>query len=166
MRLSFSRLLSALAAPAALLALALPGSAAQAQYHQEIRNDMAVCRGAGPAVRVNVSGIKNAQGTVRAQIYRATQADWLQSGRWMYRIELPAQAGNMSFCMPVPANGSYAVAVRHDVNGNGSTDLRTDGGAMSNNPSINIFNLGRPSVSRTAFDVTGVTTINITMRYM
>lgn len=166
MHSTFRRLLPALAAPAALLALALPGSAAQAQYHQEIRNDMAVCRGSGPAVRVNVSGIKNAQGNVRAQIYRATEADWLQSGRWMYRIEVPAQAGSMSFCLPVPANGSYAVAVRHDVNGNGSTDIRTDGGAMSNNPSINIFNLGRPSVRRTAFDVNGVTTININMRYM
>lgn len=166
MPLPFPRLLPISAALTALFGLAVPGSSAQAQYHQEIRNDMSLCRGAGPAVRVNVSGIRSAQGNIRVQIYRATEADWLQSGRWMYRIEVPAQAGNMSFCLPVPAEGSYAVAVRHDVNGNGSTDLRTDGGAMSNNPALNLFNLGRPSVRRTAFNVSGVTTININMRYM
>ena len=38
---------------------------------------------------------------------------------------------------------------------------------MSNNPSINIFNLGRPSISRTRFNVGGdVVSINVQMRYM
>ncbi len=100
------------------------------------------------------------------QIYHGTEADWLESGRWLYRIEQPARAGNMSFCLPVPASGSYGVAVRHDVNGNGRTDITSDGGAMSNNPSINILNLGRPSIRRTRFEVSGVTTINVNMRYM
>jgi uncharacterized protein (DUF2141 family) len=72
----------------------------------------------------------------------------------------------MTVCMPVPAAGSYGIAVRHDVNGNGSTDLRTDGGAMSNNPSINIFNLGRPSYRSTAFNVgQDVRSIAIVMKY-
>jgi uncharacterized protein (DUF2141 family) len=68
--------------------------------------------------------------------------------------------------MPVPASGTYAIAVRHDVNGNGKTDLRTDGGGMSNNPSINILNLGRPGVDKTAFRVGDeVKSISIQMRY-
>ena len=59
------------------------------------------------------------------------------------------------------------MAARHDINGNGETDLTTDGGAMSNNPSINIFNLGRPSVSRTRFNVgNDPVSITINMRYM
>ena len=67
----------------------------------------------------------------------------------------------------VPAAGTYAIAIRHDVNGNGGTDLRTDGGGMSNNPSINIFNLGRPSVERTRFSVgREVKPMSIRMRYM
>ena len=38
---------------------------------------------------------------------------------------------------------------------------------MSNNPSINIFNLGKPSYRKTAFTVgEGVTTISIAMKYM
>ena len=165
MHFTFRRALPALAVTAAaagMLATAAPALA----YQQEIRNDPARCRGAGPAVRVNVAGIESSSGNLRVQIYHGTREDWLTSGKWLYRIEVPARAGSMTFCLPVPNAGSYAVAVRHDVNGNDRTDIRTDGGAMSNNPSINILNLGRPSVNRTRFDVSGVTTINVNMRYM
>jgi len=72
----------------------------------------------------------------------------------------------MTFCMPVPANGSYGIGVRHDVNGNGETDLTQDGGGVSNNPSINVFNLGKPSYDKAAFPVSGVRSITINMRYM
>ncbi len=165
MRSIFRRALPvmAMAAVAAgTLAVAVPALA----YQQEIRNDPARCRGAGPAVRVNVAGIESSSGNLRVQIYHGTREDWLESGKWLYRIEVPARAGSMSFCLPVPAAGPYAVAVRHDTNGNGRTDLTSDGGAMSNNPSINILNLGRPNVTRTRFDVAGVTTISVNMRYM
>ena len=88
-------------------------------------------------------------------------------GRWLNRIELPARAGTMSICMPVPAAGDYAIAVRHDVNDNGETDISTDGGGMSNNPSINIFNLGRPSINRTKFTIgREVKPMAIRMRYL
>lgn len=157
-------------AAAAVLAaaLAVPGVPALAQYQQEIGNDPGQCRaGEGRAVRVTVNGVKSATGKVRAQIYRGTREDWLVSGRWLHRIEIPAKAGQMTFCLPVPKAGTYAVAVRHDANGNGKTDITKDGGAMSNNPSINIFNLGKPAVSKTAFQVgDGVTSITINMRYM
>lgn len=165
MRSIFRRALPVMAmtaVAAGTLAVAVPALA----YQQEIRNDPARCRGAGPAVRVNVAGIESSSGNLRVQIYNGTREDWLESGKWLYRIEVPARAGSMSFCLPVPAAGSYAVAVRHDTNGNGRTDLTSDGGAMSNNPSINILNLGRPNVTRTRFDVAGVTTISINMRYM
>ena len=69
--------------------------------------------------------------------------------------------------MPVPQPGSYAIAVRHDVNGNGETELTKDGGGVSNNPSFNIFNLGKPSYSKAAFEVGNeVKAISITMHYM
>jgi uncharacterized protein (DUF2141 family) len=154
----------AVAGLAAGLAVATP---AAAQYRQIIPNDMRKCSGQGPAVRVNVAGVKSSSGTMRVQLYHATKQDWLESGRWLYRTEAPAKAGNMSFCMPVPGTGSYAIAIRHDVNGNGDTDIFSDGGAMSNNPSVNIFNLGRPSVKKTAFAVGNeVKTINLQMKYM
>lgn len=148
----------------ALLALAAPAAAAG---HEEIPNDMSRCTaGSGPALMVTVDGIRASQGKMRVQSYRATASEWLVRGKWLSRIEVPAKAGTMTFCIPVPGPGTYGVAVRHDVNGNGETDLRTDGGAMSNNPSINIFNLGKPSYTKVGVPVgSGVKSIRIQMRY-
>ncbi len=135
-------------------------------YRNTIPNNPAACRGDRPAVWITVNGVKASQGKIRVQLYRGTASDWLQKGKWIYRIETPAKAGQMTFCMPVPAAGTYAIAVRHDLNGNGDTDLREDGGGMSNNPSINIFNLGKPSYSKTAFEVgSSAKPITIAMRY-
>lgn len=149
----------------AALALALP---AQAQYNQEIANSMAKCSaGAGPAVRVNITDVKASSGKIRVQLYRATKRDWLEKGRWLNRIEVPARAGSMTVCMPAPGPGTYGIAIRHDINGNGSTDLTKDGGGMSNNPSINVFNLGKPSHSKVAFSLGDeVKPMTIRMRYM
>ena len=155
-------------AGALLIALALPLAApVLAQNRDAIPNDMSKCRGSGPAVRVTVTEVKSGTGTMRMQLYRATRQDWLARGRWIYRIQVPARAGTMTFCMPVPQPGSYGIAVRHDVNGNGDTDLTQDGGGMSNNPSINVFNLGKPSVDKVAISVgQEVKAISIRMRYL
>lgn len=153
-------------AAAGAFTLAAPATA-QSEYRQKISNDMRKCApGKGPAVRVTVSGVKSSAGKVRVQVYKGTKADWLESGRWLNRIEVPARQGTMTFCVPVPASGSYAIAVRHDANGNGKTDIREDGGAMSRNPSINIFNLGKPSVTKTRFNAgAGVSKISMQMKY-
>lgn len=167
--------LSRIGPPLAALSLAAASAAGLAQgaesaiaYRQEIANDMRQCAaGAGPAVRVTVNGVKAGAGTIRVQSYRGIKSDWLEKGKWLSRIEAPARAGTMSFCVPVPRAGTYGIAVRHDANGNGKTDITKDGGGMSNNPSINILNLGKPSYTRTAFEVgPGVTAITITMKYM
>jgi len=134
---------------------------------QEVSNDLSRCASVeGPAVLVSVNGIKEASGKVRVQSYPATGNAWLAKGRWLHRIEARANKGSMQFCVPVPAAGKYGIAVRHDVNANGKTDISKDGGGFSNNPSINILNLGRPSVDKVAFQAgPGVTRININLRY-
>ncbi|OGS53223.1 MAG: hypothetical protein A3J40_10200 [Erythrobacter sp. RIFCSPHIGHO2_12_FULL_63_10] len=163
----FALSLLGLAAASSLAAAVAAPVMAQDRDHKTISNNMARCSaGAGPALQVTVSGIKSSRGMVRVQSYRATEADWLEKGQWINRIEVPAQAGTMTFCVPLPASGSYGIAVRHDINGNGKTDLREDGGGMSNNPSINIFNLGKPSYKKTATSVgDSVRPISIAMRY-
>lgn len=103
---------------------------------------------------------------MRAQVYHANSGDWLKPGRWLNRVEAKARAGSMSFCLPVPSSGSYAVAVRHDLDGDGETDLLGDGGAMSNNPAVNIFNLGKPSHTKVAFPVgNAVKPVKVSMKY-
>jgi len=155
---------AALALAAGSIAVSASGAA---QYRNKITNEPDKCRdGGGPAVRVQISGITPAQGRLRVQLYPGNAADWLKPGRWLDRIEVPARASTATVCMPVPGPGTYAIAVRHDVNGNGKTDIRTDGGGMSNNPSISLLNLGKPSFDKTAFSVGDqVKTISIRMRY-
>ena len=160
-----TRFLTLAAAGACALGLAAP--AAAQQYRQELRHSVTPCQGSGPAVWINVSNVDGSRGTLRVQLYRGTSADWLESGRWLNRIEVPARAGTMQVCMPVPSTGNYAIAIRHDKNGNGRTDLTQDGGGMSNNPSINVFNLGKPGIDRTRFSIgREVKPMSIRMRYM
>lgn len=150
----------------AVSALALGAGTAVAG--QEISNDMSRCAaGKGPAVLVSVRGVKESAGKVRVQSYPATGSAWLAKGRWLHRLESRASAGTMNFCVPVPSEGRYGIAVRHDRNGNGKTDISSDGGGFSNNPSINILNLGKPSVGKVAFQAgPGVTQITINLKYM
>lgn len=155
-------------ATAGLVVPALATAQSSGQYHNEIRNDMSRCSSdRGPAMMVTVDGVKSSSGKVRVQAYRATAGEWLVRGKWLSRMEVPARTGTMTFCVPLPASGTYGIAVRHDVNGNGSTDIRTDGGAMSNNPAINVFNLGKPSYTKVGVPVgQGVKSIRVQMKYM
>jgi uncharacterized protein (DUF2141 family) len=150
----------------AISALALGAGAAVAG--QEVSNDMTRCAAdKGPSVLVVVRGVKESAGKVRVQSYPASGSAWLAKGRWLHRIESRANTGNMNFCVPVPSEGRYGIAVRHDRNGNGKTDISQDGGGFSNNPSISILNLGKPSVSKVAFQAgPGVTKITINLKYL
>lgn len=164
-----SRIISVLTAAGIAfgLALGLATPAGAQRYNQELRHSVAPCQGEGPAVWMRVMGIKNSTGNIRVNLYRGTAADWMESGRWLNRIEMPAREGTMMICMPVPEPGNYAIAIRHDANNNGKTDITSDGGGMSNNPRINIFNLGRPGVDKTRFSVgRDVVRMNIRMRYL
>ena len=135
---------------------------------QEVGNDMSRCAAdKGPSVLVMVRGVKESAGKIRVQSYPATGSAWLAKGRWLHRIESRANSGNMNFCVPIPSEGRYGIAVRHDRNGNGKTDISQDGGGFSNNPSISILNLGKPSVSKVAFQAgPGVTKITINLKYL
>lgn len=149
-------------------ALVLTGAAPSAAFQREISNDLGKCNaGSSPALLVNVTGVKASSGKIRVQSYRATKGDWMEKGKWINRIEIAAKAGTMTFCLPMPEAGTYGVAVRHDVNGNGKTDFTQDGGGISNNPSINIFNLGKPSYTKVGVAVgSGTKSISIQMKYM
>lgn len=149
------------------LMVAMPAMA----HGREIANDLERC-GAdakGPAVLVDVRGFTAATGQVRVQSYPATKAAWLTKGEWLHRIDMAVKPANgaMRFCLPVPQPGKYGIAVRHDRDGNGKTDITRDGGGFSNNPSISIFNLGKPGVEKAAFYAgPGVTKITINLKYM
>tara|TARA_B100000678_G_scaffold271728_1_gene260644 strand:+ start:1085 stop:1600 length:516 start_codon:yes stop_codon:yes gene_type:complete len=158
---------AALACAIGGLSFAPAGAHAQ-RYAQVIGNDMSRCSGGGPAVRVTIEGLESGSGNLFVRTYRAERSDWLKSKRYLTRLDTSPRAGTMTVCVPLPASGTYAIAVQHDVNGNRETDFSTDGAGMSNNPKIGTF-LGiprPPSVDKVSFRAgPGVTNLRITMRY-
>ena len=158
------KLSSRAALAATLAAIALPG-AAQAV----VGPDAAACaRGGGPtgsAILVNVNGFRARSGTVRINVYGGDAARFLGRGQYVRQVNLPvARSGPMAICVAVPAAGRYAVAVRHDLDGNGRSGW-SDGGGFSRNPRVSLMNL-RPSYESVAFNVTrGVAGVNVTLLY-
>lgn len=159
-------------AAAALGLLGLAGAAtplAAQTLGVKIDNDMSRCAaGKGPAVRVEISGLKSSGGNLFVRTYRARESDWLKSRRYLHRIDTTPKKGAMTVCVPLPAAGDYAIVVQHDINGNREKDFSTDGAGMSNNPEIKTF-LGiprPPGLDKTRFRAgEGVTRIAIQVRY-
>ncbi|WP_414902721.1 DUF2141 domain-containing protein [Sphingomonas flavalba] len=118
--------------------------------------DAAICaRGGEPAVLVRVEGFKARTGTLRVQIYGDKPEDFLAKGRWLKRIEVPVRPhGPVEVCVGLPKPGAYAVAVRHDVNGNGKSGDRSDGGGFSRNPGLSLLSL-KPKYQDVAISVGG-----------
>lgn len=104
--------------------------------------DAAVCRrGDSPSVLVHIPAFKQRTGKLRVQIYGSNPADFLAKGKWLRRVDLPvAHSGAMDVCVALPRPGNYAVAVRHDLDGNGKSGW-SDGGGFSRNPSLSLFSL-------------------------
>jgi len=123
---------------AASLVLIAP-AAAQAR---PIGPDAAICEnGRSAAVLVRVDGFKKRTGKLRVQIYGSNPDEFLAKGKWQKRVDLPvAESGPMEVCVGLPEAGNYAVAVRHDLDGNGKSGW-SDGGGFSRNPKISLFDL-------------------------
>ena len=150
--------------------VAAPLAAQNYAYARSGANDLGQCAaGKGPAVRVTISGLESSEGNLFVRAYPANSRDWLQSKRYVIRVDARPQKGSVTVCVPLPASGDYAIAVHHDVNGNRKSDL-SDGAGMSNNPGIKKI-LGLvprpPSVDKVRFTTgDGVTRISRAMQYM
>lgn len=128
--------------------------------------DASACSEGRPSVLVSVSGFKVRTGRLRVQLYGNDASSFLAKGAKLRRIDLAVTpAGPMNVCVAVPRPGTYAIAVRHDVNGDNSRGDWSDGGGFSNNPNLSLFHL-KPSLQQTAINVGGgVKTISVTLLY-
>jgi uncharacterized protein (DUF2141 family) len=154
------RLTTAFLIAAAMLAC---GTAAPAAA---LGPDGAFCNEGRPAVLVSVNGFKARTGHLRVQLYGGDPKAFLAKGGKIRRIDLPVTAsGPMNVCVAVPRPGIYAIAVRHDVNGDNAQHDWTDGGGFSNNPRLSLLHL-KPSLSDAAIAVgNGVKPINVLLLY-
>lgn len=127
--------------------LALAATAAPAAI---VGADAPACQSGRPSLVVQVSGFKQPSGTVRVAVYAAR--GYLAKGGKLRKVVVPVRSTYpLDICIAVPSAGQYAIAVHHDVNGNGDKDA-SDGGGYSGNPRLSITNL-RPSFRRTAVQV-------------
>ena len=145
---------------AGALAAVAPATAAQAA----LGPDAPSCNSGGkPSVLVNVSGFKARTGRVRVQIYDGS--NFLVKGQRVRRVDLPVTSTSMPICVALPGPGTYAVAVRHDVNGNNKSGDWSDGGGFSRNPKISLFDL-KPSFSEVAVPVgKGTRPVSVVLNY-
>ena len=150
---------------AAAAALALAASAAPAQA--ALGPDAPSCRSGSndSAVLVNVTGFKHRNGKLRVQLYGSNPSDFLAKGKKLRRIDLPVTgSGPMRVCVAVPRAGNYAVAVRHDADGNGKSGWN-DGGGFSRNPKVSLMDL-KPSYQEVAIPVgKGVKPVDVVLNY-
>ena len=142
----------------AMLGLAVPVRATI------VGSDAAVCAAGKPALLVRVNGLKQASGTLKLSVYGSDPLVYLKKQGRLRRIKVAVYSrGPIDVCVAVPKAGRYAVAVHHDLNGNGNKD-RHDGGGYSNNPRVSITNL-RPPFAQTAVSV-GKTPAKVAVRLL
>jgi len=159
---SVSTLRKTAVAAALTLAVAMPAAPSAAV----VGPDAARCRsGAGPALLVNVAGLRNRNGSVRVMVYGHNPDEFLVRGKYLRRVDVPVAAnGSMQVCVALPGTGTYAIAVRHDADANHKTGWN-DGGGYSNNPPLSITNL-KPPYRRVAVNVgNGVKPVNVVLNY-
>ena len=147
----------------AMAALALQPAPALAAVGPD--RDACLPRSGRTALIVNVRGFRERAGNLRVALYGSNPADFLARGRSLRRIDVPvSRAGTMQVCVALPGPGRYAVAVRHDANGNGQSDWN-DGGGFSRNPALYLPN-PRPDFGRVVFNARqGLQAIYVTLNY-
>ena len=152
---------------AGALALASPVGA------QLLGSDAAGCRpGGGPAIAVEITGLKDRTGELKLELYPGEEADFLKddhaliaAGKTFRRISVPTPAaGPTAMCIRVPRPGRYALLLTHNRDGKNKFSFWTDGAGFASNRKLG---RSRPKVEQALVEVgTGVTTVHITAQYL
>lgn len=142
--------------PAALWAasdIAVPGDAVS-------ETEACAAGAAGPAMRLAVTGFKDNKGIVRVQLYPDTPEDYLEKGKRLKRIDVPApddENAAAEICMAVPAPGEYAIIVMHDRDGNGKASPFSDGFGLPGEQKMKLrkpkYEEGRVIVGQEVIDI-------------
>jgi uncharacterized protein (DUF2141 family) len=139
---------------------ALPAAASA-----QLGSDAAACRSGRPSILVNLSHFNRRTGNIRVAIYN-NPSTFLDRGATLRKVNVPVTAGGpMRVCIAVPQPGTYAVAVRHDVDGDNARGDWSDGGGFSRNPRLSLTRL-RPRFGDVAVNVgPGPLGVNVVLNY-
>lgn len=132
----------------------------------------AACTGASPAVRVNVTGLKDRSGRLKLELYPANEEDFLKDdtklkneGKFFARIWTPTpQSGPVRLCIRAPRPGRYALLFTHDRDGKNKFNFWRDGAGFASNRKLG---RSRPELREAAISVgPGGTTVTIHAQYL
>lgn len=126
----------------------------------------------GPAFLINVVGLKDRGGTMKAELYPANDTDFLaddnvliNAGKTFRRvvIDVPS-SGNVQMCIRAPSAGAYGLSLLHDRDGNRKFGLSIDGVGFGSNPaSLGPFK-PKIAVGRVTAGA-GITPVTVRMMY-
>lgn len=126
----------------------------------------------GPALLVNVAGLKDRKGNLKLEVYPSNDTDFLaddnilvSAGKTFRRVEVPVPAsGNVQVCVRIPGPGSYSISLLHDRDANRKFGLSVDGIGFTGNPKLG---MKKPKAAATRLSVSsgGVSQTTIVMNY-
>lgn len=126
----------------------------------------------GPAIMVEIDGLKDRRGRLRLELYPANDMDFLAddnvliaAGKIFARVDVPAPVtGPVLMCIRVPQPGRYALSFLHDRDGNHRFGLSIDGIGFAGNPSLG---WSKPHAAAAAVNAgAGITHIEIVPDYL
>lgn len=118
-------------------------------------------------LQIVIDAVRSANGSVHIAIWD-TAEDFTHSDKALFKMDLPAQEGQVVFEVPDLPPGHYALASYHDENGNGHFDrtwigLPNEGLAFSNGAWIS---LGPPTFNAAAVEIDEATeAVRLNLRY-
>jgi uncharacterized protein (DUF2141 family) len=110
-----------------------------------VLGDASACEaGAGPAILVDVLGLKDRKGDLKLELYPPTAEDFTQddrtliaAGKVFRRVRVPAPpSGPVSLCLRVPRPGRYALLFTHNRDGRNKFEYTSDGAGLASNKRI------------------------------
>lgn len=149
-----------------VLAATIPSSPSLGQAEGRCRPDES-----GPSFLINLVGLKDRAGRVKAELYPANDTDFLQddnilvsAGKPFRRVEMDVPStGPVVICIRAPSAGPWSLSVLHDRDSNRKFGLSMDGVGFPGDPKLGIT---KPKASvATAVASSGPTRINVTMQY-
>ena len=93
---------------------------------------------AGPSLMITVTGLKDRQGTLKAELYPANDQDFLaddniliNAGKTFRRVVVDVPSGGpVRLCVRAPGPGPYGLTILHDRNGDRRFDKSYDGDGL------------------------------------
>lgn len=160
----------ALIAATVLAASALPAAATA----QVLGEDAAACTsGRGPAIQVEITGLKDRTGRLKLELYPATEEDFLKDDRDLVKegktfrriwVESVPVSGPVVMCIRVPGPGNYAVLFTHDRDHKNKFNFWSDGAGFVSNQRLG---RSRPKLHQAMIHVgNGVTNAHIRAQYL